>query len=57
MLKLPTAKESFDCHPIQKQRGVTIERAALNPDWALGVDVEPLQDRTAVATIDSALQG
>lgn len=39
-----------------KQRRVTLERAPINPDWVLGLDVEPLQYRTTASTFDSTVQ-
>lgn len=39
-----------------KQRHVTLERAPTNPDFVLGLDVEPMQYRTTSSTFDSRIQ-
>ena len=54
----PAAPSAFQAtSPLRnKQRQVTLERATINPDFVLGIDVEPLQYRTTAVTIDSTVQ-
>ena len=54
----PAAPSAFQAtSPLgNKRRQVTLERAVISPDFVLAIDVEPLQYRTIVTTIDSSVQ-